>query len=92
MSLLYRNNLIEEENNNSGYVTPAVLRDDEDVSMKKSIMISTALHSAAPVIIGIVAFILALLGITFTLFDKPTPKLNDIEFVLVDKEETPINK
>ena len=31
-------------------------------------------------------------GITFTIFEKPKPKVNDIEFVLVDREETPINK
>lgn len=40
----------------------------------------------------LIVFILALLGITFTIFDKPKPKMNDIEFVLVDKEDTPINK
>lgn len=32
------------------------------------------------------------MGITFKIFEKPKPKVNDIEFVLVDKEETPINK
>ena len=94
MSLLgkYKDNLIEEQEPNTGYVTPAVLRDNEEITMKKSIVISTAIHSALPVIIGIIAFILALMGITLKLFDKPTPKMNDIEFVLVDKEDTPINK
>lgn len=32
-----------------------------------------------------------MLGITLTIFEKPKAKVNDIEFVLVDKEETPIN-
>lgn len=36
--------------------------------------------------------ILAILGVNFHLFDKPKPKTNDIEFVLVEKEDTPINK
>ena len=94
MSLLgkYKDNLIEEQEPNTSYVTPAVLKNDEEITMKKSIVISTAIHSAAPAIIAAIAFILALMGITLKLFDKPTPKMNDIEFVLVDKEDTPINK
>lgn len=95
MSLLgkYINDEIEDEKpNNSGYVTPAVLKDDEELSFGKSCMISTVFHLTTPAAIGIIVFILALLGITFTLFEKPKPKMNDIEFVLVDKEETPINK
>ena len=32
------------------------------------------------------------MGIIVPLAKKPKPKLNDIEFVLVDKEDTPINK
>lgn len=92
MSLLgkYTDNFIEEEK--SSYVTPAVLRDDEDISLKKSIIISAILHPTVAGAIWLSVFILALMGITFTLFEKPQPKLNDIEFVLVDKEETPINK
>lgn len=95
MSLLgkYIDDEIEDEKpNNSGYVTPAVLKDDEELSFKKSFMISTIFHITTPAVIGIIAFVLALLGITFTLFEKPKPKMNDIEFVLVDREETPINK
>ncbi len=96
MSLIgkYTDNFIEDEelDNNTGYTTPAVLKNDEEISLKKSIIISSILH---PTVIGIawlIVFILALLGITFTIFDKPKPKMNDIEFVLVDKEDTPINK
>ena len=96
MSLLgkYTDNFIEDEelDNNTGYTTPAVLKNDEEISLKQSIIISSILH---PTVIGIawlIVFILALLGITFTIFDKPKPKMNDIEFVLVDKEDTPINK
>ena len=93
MSLLgkYTDNLIEEEQN-TGYVTPAVLKDDEDLSLKKSILISAILHPTALGVWGLVVLILAMMGITLTIFEKPKPKTNDIEFVLVDKEETPINK
>jgi TonB family protein len=93
MSLLgkYTDNFIEDELNTS-YTTPAVLKDDEDLSMQKAMVASTAVHITLPALIGLISLILALLGITFTLFEKPKPKVNDIEFVLVDKEETPINK
>ena len=93
MSLLgkYTDNLIEEEGNTS-YTTPAVLKDDEDLSLKKSILISAILHPTALGVWGLVVLILAMMGITLTIFEKPKPKTNDIEFVLVDKEETPINK
>ena len=94
MSLLgkYTDNLIEEEEQNAGYTTPAVLKDDEDLSLKKSILISAILHPTALGVWGLVVLILAMMGITLTIFEKPKPKTNDIEFVLVDKEETPINK
>lgn len=95
MSLLgkYIDDKIEDEQpNNSGYITPAVLKDDEELSMKKAFAISTAFHITTPALIAFITFILALLGITFTIFEKPKPKMNDIEFVLVDREETPINK
>ena len=32
------------------------------------------------------------MGIHLFTVDRPKPKMNDIEFVLVDKEATPINK
>ena len=96
MSLLgkYTDNLIEDDEleQGSSYITPAVLKNDEDISLKKSILISALLH---PTVIGVWALtllILAMMGITLTIFEKPKPKTNDIEFVLVDKEETPINK
>lgn len=94
MSLLgkYTDNLIEDEEQNAGYTTPAVLKDDEDLSLKKSILISAILHPTALGVWGLVVLILTMMGITLTIFEKPKPKTNDIEFVLVDKEETPINK
>ena len=79
MSILgkYNSNLIEEDEPQevSGYTTPAVIREDEkDLTLKKSIVISTLLH---PTVVGaawLIMIILALLGIHLTVFDKPTPK------------------
>lgn len=95
MSILgkYKDNFIQDDEQPvKGYTTPAVLKDDEDLSLKKSILISALLHPTAVGVACLISLILALMGITFTIFDKPKPKMKDIEFVLVDKEETPINK
>lgn len=95
MSLLgkYTDNFTEDEElENTGYTTPAVLKNDEELTLKKSIIISAILHPTVAGVSWLIVFILALMGIRFALFEKPTPKVNDIEFVLVDKEETPINK
>lgn len=94
MSLLgkYTDNFIEDEEQDSSYTTPAVLKDNEELTLKKSIIISAILHPAVAAASWLIVFILALMGIKFALFDKPAPKMNDIEFVLVDKEDTPINK
>lgn len=77
--------------NHGGFKMPAVTREDKvSISLKKGIAISAAAH---PLVIGIfclLSLILALVGID--IFKKPVPKTNDIEFVLVDKEEPPLNK
>lgn len=84
---------IKEDELNSSYTPPAVLKTrKEDLSFERSMAISTGLHITIPALIALIGLILTLLGITITLFDKPKPKMNDIEFVLVDKEDTPINK
>lgn len=76
------------------YELPAVIRKDEkELSLKKSMLISTILH---PTIVGalwLMVFILALLGINLKLYERPEAKMNDIEFVLVDnlKEQKPLN-
>lgn len=97
MSILdkYSNSLLEDEQSeeNSGYTTPAVLREDkEGLTLKKSFWISMLLHPSVVGAAWVITIILALLGFNMHLFDKPKPKMNDIEFVLVDKEDTPINK
>ena len=96
MSILgkYSDNYLEEESSkkeSSLYTPPAVLRKDEDDSLKKSLVISTLLH---PTVVGaawLIFFILAALGIHLAIFERPKPKMNDIEFVLVEKEAKPIN-
>ena len=93
MSILGKYSITEEDNTEkSTYTTPAVLRDDEEISLKKSIIISTLLHPTAVGVGYAIMWILLLLGISVPLFNKPEPKVQDIEFVLVDKEDTPINK
>ncbi len=80
-----------ELKNKSEFRMPAVTREDkQSISLKKGITISSVLHPAVLVIIWLVVAALAIFGID--IFKKPVPKTNDIEFVLVDKEETPVNK
>ena len=91
MSILdkYTNNLLEDEESEetSGYTTPAVLREDkEGLTLKKSFWISVLLHPSAVGAVWLITLILMLLGFNMHLFDKPKPKVNNIEFVLVDKE------
>ena len=95
MSILgkYTDNLIDEEEQTKAYTTPAVLREDKDeLTLKKSIVISTILHPSVLGAAWLAFLILAFFGINFALFERPKPKMNDIEFVLVDKEDTPLNK
>ena len=87
------NNLIDEDENNNAYTTPAVIRDEKNyISFKKALLMSTILHPAAVLVVWLIMIALMLLGINLFMFEKPKPKMNDIEFVLVDKPATPINK
>jgi len=75
------------------YVMPAVTREDkESMPLKKAMLISFILHPATAFVLWLILTVLAIFGIHLTMFEKPKPKINDIEFVLVDKEETPKNK
>lgn len=72
---------------------PAVTRDHKDsISMKMAILIAFILHPVFITVLWLVITILAFFGIHLTLIEKPKPHVNDIEFVLVDKEDTPKNK
>lgn len=101
MSILgkYTENINNRDNNrtpaskSNDYVMPAVTREDKDsISLKKGITISAILHPATLLTLWLVITILAIFGIHLTLAEKAKPKVNDIEFVLVDKEQTPKNK
>ncbi|MDD3236476.1 MAG: TonB family protein [Candidatus Gastranaerophilales bacterium] len=77
------------------YRIPSVFQNQEEtkgLTLKKSIVLSTILHPAVVGFAWLLIFILTLLGIKITVFDKPQPQPKDIEFVLVNKEATPINK
>ena len=75
------------------YKMPAVTKRTQDgsISLKKGIVISTILHPSVMAILWLIITVLALFGIHLALFDKPKPKVNDIEFVLVDKVQEQIN-
>jgi TonB family protein len=90
-----RNSLIDDLEETNQYILPATARkENEEVSLKKSIILSTILHPTVVGLIWLIIFALALMGITFSLFQKPKPKQNDIEFVLVDNapKQTPLHK
>lgn len=91
-----KNSLIEDEIlETEDYTVPAVIRHDEkEISLKKSIILSAILHPTAVGLVALVLFVLMLMGITISLFNPPKPKMNDIEFVLVDnaKEQKPLHK
>jgi len=95
MTLLGKNRTLSEttDNKNEEYRLPAVVaQGDEDVSFLKSLIYSTVLHPLVVFVVWFLIFILSLLGINFTMFQKPKMPTRDLEFVLVDKEGTPINK
>ena len=75
------------------YELPAVVRKDkEEVSFEKALTIAVILHPTIVLILLLSSFVLKLLGIDFSLFNKPDLKPKDIEFVLVEKEAPPIDK
>src|SRR5574344_614577 len=94
MAILGNKNIFEEDiDERENYTLPAVSRESkEGISFKKSLVISTILHPTVAGLIWLIVFVLALMGITFSMFEKPKPKMNDIEFVLVDKGQKPLHK
>lgn len=101
MSLLGNINLYEEEETEQLYDTKYTYgiykKDDKnDIPLLACFGFSTLLHPIVAGIVALVIFVAGLLGITFSIFNKPlmndTKKPKDIEFVLVNKEAKPINK
>ena len=95
VSLIDRKSFLyeDEEQDTQPYVLPSIVTSKPEViPIKKSFMISTALHPAAVLLIWLISIILALAGINLFKFNKVKPQLKkDIEFVLVDKPGTPRN-
>ncbi len=95
MSILNQeDNLIDKNvKDNESFHIPAVLFDDEDeISLKKSLLISLVLHPAVVGTIWLLMFVLMLVGLINPLAKRPDLKTKDIEFVLVEKSAPPINK
>lgn len=82
--------IIDDNNDNEGYTLPAVIRKDEkDLTFEKAIVISTALHPLTVGAIWLTVAILGILGINLWKASIPDMNKKDIEFVLVDKKDTP---
>lgn len=96
MAILGNKNFIyDDTEEKNSYTIPATVRKEEQgISLKKSIFLSTILHPTIAGGIWLTLFILTLMGIVLPIFDRPKPKMNDIEFVLVDNapEQKPLHK
>ena len=78
--------IIEENKGNNGYTLPAILKKDEqELSFKKSLAISTALHPMTVALVWLTVILLGILGIQLWKATPPDMSKKDIEFVLVDK-------
>lgn len=91
MGILGNKYEIIDDEQTQGYTIPAVVREDEDgISFKRSVVISTLLHPGSVGLTWLLVIILGILGINLQLFNKPAIKeRKDIEFVLVDTPAPP---
>ncbi len=93
MSVIENQDNIKPNKKSQRYEIPAVIRADKgEISFEKALITAVILHPAAIIILLLASFLLEMLGLNFHLLKKPDIKLKDIEFVLVDKEGTPIDK
>ncbi len=96
MSILERKSFLYEDQDveNNNYKLPKLVTSKPEViPIRRSFIISTALHPGVVFLIWLITMALALMGIHLFTFKKPDAKLKkDIEFVLVDKEAAPKNK
>ena len=81
-------NLLKKSN--KGFQMPAVTRENkETISLKKASALSAAIHFGSMGLAWLIGIICLLLGINLALLNKPDAKTQDIEFVLVEKEQKP---
>ena len=93
MALIGKNDGVQAERKYKEFKIPAIVeQNDEGISLKKAFIISVILHPAVLGSAALIIFILSLLGIDLKMLQKPNLPNKDIEFVLVDKEQTPIDK
>ena len=93
MTLLGKSYQTEDIENNKGYTLPVIAKVKHDeISMPKSVFLSVLLHPATICFICLVIIVLKFMGFNLLTFDRPQNNVRDIEFVLVNKEDIPINK
>ena len=93
MALIGKNEGVQKEQKYKEFTLPATVRkSNEGISLKVAFIISLILHPAVLSCIALFLLILSLLGIDLKMLAKPEIPVKDIEFVLVDKEQMPINK
>ena len=94
MALIGKNEGVQaSENKYKDFELPATVRQsDEGISLAKAFIISLILHPLVLGTVSLTVFILGFFGIHLTMLQKPNVPMKDIEFVLVDKEQDPINK
>ncbi len=80
------------KNNKIDPVPSVYKKNSNEISFKKALIIATILHPAFVAFVALVVLILAIFGIELYKFNRPELPKKDIEFVLVTKEATPINK
>lgn len=86
----YKNKYSQERGN---YTLPVmVTKKHDEISFKQSFVLSFLLHPMTVMIGWLISVLLIYLGFNLSLFKTPERPMRDIEFVLVDKEDTPINK
>jgi TonB family protein len=78
---------------NKEYKLPAVvINDSKEVPLGKALLIAAIAHPLVIVLLWLFILLLNYLHFPFMLFNKPEPKVRDIEFVLVNRpDEKPIN-
>lgn len=93
MALIGKNDGVQTKQRKKVFVLPATIRNKSDeISLKKALVISIILHPMVLLFILLTTLILTLLGIDLKMLSKPDIPSKDIEFVLVEKEGTPIDK